>query len=206
VVAKNSLGKLVVKGLYIGDDLECFTKAANLSRDINIEIVDHPLKKVIVYLNPSEYKSTWLGNKSIYRTRMAMADGGELIILAPGLKEFGEDIEIDKLIRKYGYLVTSELLKLTDENDDLQTNLSAAAHLIHGSPENRFTVTYCPGHLTKEEIETVNFGYADLMEMQKKYDPTQLDHGYNTMPDGEEIFYISNPALGLWACKEKMMM
>ena len=203
VVGKDKNGSLVVRGLYIGDDMECFEKAAELSLIVNFEMLDKPLKKVVVYLDPSEFKSTWLGNKSIYRTRMALADGGELIVLAPGLKEFGEDKEIDRLIRKYGYLTTPEILELTSQNDDLQGNLSATAHLIHGSSENRFSITYCPGNLTQAEIESVNYKYADLTEMTKKYNPEVLKDGFNTMPDGEEIFYISNPALGLWAFKDK---
>ena len=203
VVGKNALGKLAVKGLFVGDDMECFEKASELSLKVNFEMLERLLKKVVVYLDPSEFKSTWLGNKSIYRTRMAIADGGELIVLAPGLCEFGEDKQIDQLIRKYGYLTTPEILCLTRENEDLQKNLSAAAHLIHGSSENRFTITYCPGHLLKEEIEGVNFSYADLDSMIKKYDPEILKDGVNIMPDNEEIFFISNPALGLWAYKER---
>jgi len=133
---------------------------------------------------------------------MAIADGGELIVLAPALKEFGEDEEIDRLIRKYGYQTTPEILEAVDENEDLKQNLSAAAHLIHGSTEGRFTVTYCPGKLSREEIEAVNYGYASLEEMQKSYDPAKLMDGMNVLPDGEEVFYISNPALGLWSWKE----
>lgn len=203
VVGKDDHGQLVVRGLYIGDDMECFEKAAELSLKVNFMMLDKPLKKVVVYLDPSEFKSTWLGNKSIYRTRMALDDGGELIVLAPGLKEFGEDKEIDRLIRKYGYLTTPEILELTDTNEDLKNNLSAAAHLIHGSSENRFSITYCPGNLSKKEIESVNYAYADLDEMVKKYNPEELKDGFNTMEDGEEIFYISNPALGLWAFKDR---
>lgn len=203
VVGRGADGKLKVKGLFIGDDEECFNLAAELSLKVNFEMLEKPLKKVVVYLDPGEFKSTWLGNKSIYRTRMAIDDDGELIVLAPGLKEFGEDREIDKLIRKYGYVTTPEVLEMVDENEDLRKNLSAAAHLIHGSSENRFNITYCPGHLSKEEIEKVNFHFADLESMLKKYDPKILRDGFNTMPDGEEIYYISNPALGLWACKER---
>ncbi|MHC4257420.1 MAG: nickel-dependent putative hexonate epimerase [Planctomycetota bacterium] len=191
-----------VRGLFIGDDVECFEQAAALSLKVNFQMLDEPLKKVVVYLEPHEFKSTWLGNKSIYRTRMAMADGGELIVLAPGLKAFGEDTEIDRLIRKYGYIGTDKVLELVKENKELQDSLSAAAHLIHGSPEGRFSVTYCPGHLTKEEIESVSFAYADLDKMMKKYDPEKLKEGLNTI-DGEEIFYISNPGMGLWAWQEK---
>lgn len=203
VVGKNEQNKLVMKGLYIGDDYECFKLAADLSLKVNFEMLDQPLKKVVVYLDADEFKSTWLGNKSVYRTRMAIADDGELIILAPGLKSFGEDIEIDRLIRKYGYKTTPEILKFVDENEELKNNLSAAAHLIHGSSENRFNITYCPGSVTKEEIESVNFTYADLNEMMKKYDPNVLKDGFNKTKDGEEIFYISNPALGLWSSKDR---
>ncbi|MEW6652327.1 MAG: lactate racemase domain-containing protein [Bacteroidota bacterium] len=203
VVGKDMFGKLAVKGLFVGDDYETFKLAADLSLKINFEMLAEPLKKVVVYLDPYEFKSTWLGNKSIYRTRMAIADDGELIVLAPGLKEFGEDKEIDRLIRKYGYVTTQEVLKAVEENDELKNNLSAAAHLIHGSSENRFKITYCPGNLTKEEIESVNFAYADLKKMKNMYNPQILKDGFNIMPNGEEIFYISNPALGLWAYKDR---
>lgn len=203
VVGKDMFGKLGVKGLFIGDDYETFKLASNLSLQVNFEMLDEPLKKIVVYLDPSEFKSTWLGNKSIYRTRMAIDDDGELIILAPGLKEFGEDKEIDRLIRKYGYRTTPEILKFVEENDELKNNLSAAAHLIHGSSENRFRITYCPGNLSKEEIESVNFGYGDLRKMMNKYNPELLKDGFNILPNGEEIFFISNPALGLWAYKDR---
>jgi hypothetical protein len=202
VVGRGEDGKLKTRGLFIGDDIECFNLAAELSLKVNFQMLDEELKKVVVYLDPSEFKSTWLGNKSIYRTRMAIADGGELIVLAPGLKEFGEDREIDRLIRKYGYLTTPEILENVDKNEDLKNNLSAAAHLIHGSSENRFWITYCPGSLTREEIEGVNFNFGRLDQMIRKYDPKKLKEGYN-MVDGEKIYYISNPAIGLWSYRER---
>lgn len=203
VVGRNSDGNLVTRGIFIGDDEEVFELAADLSIKVNFEMVPEPLKKVVVYLDPTEFKSTWLGNKSIYRTRMAMADGAELIVLAPALKEFGEDKTIDKIIRKYGYCGTPKTLEYVESNEDMKNNLGAAAHLIHGSSEGRFSVTYCPGHLTKEEIESVHFKYADLKEMMSRYNPEKLKDGVNIMPDGEEIFYISNPAVGLWAHKDR---
>ncbi len=199
VVGRGDDGTLKVRGLYIGDDVECFEKAAALSLKVNFEMLDAPLRKVVVYLDPAEFKSTWLGNKSIYRTRMALADGGELIVLAPGLKEFGEDPEIDRLIRKYGYVGTPAVMAALETHDELGQNLSAAAHLIHGSSEGRFSITYCPGQLSREEIEGVNFQYADLAAMMARYDPDVLKEGVNVMNDGEEVFYISNPAIGLWA-------
>ncbi|MGD0342515.1 MAG: lactate racemase domain-containing protein [Bacteroidales bacterium] len=204
VIGYDKSGKLVIRGLYIGDDVEVFRMAADLSIKVNFTILDKPLKKCVVYLDPSEFRSTWVGNKSIYRTRMAMADNGELIVLAPGLKEFGEDKEIDKLIRKYGYRGTPATLAALKANQDLRDNLGAAAHFMHGSTEGRFSVTYCPGYLTRKEIESVNFRYADLNEMLVKYNPKKLKDGFNKLPDGEEFYYISNPAVGLWSSKERL--
>lgn len=203
VIGKDENNQLVIKGLFIGDDYECFKLAVDLSLKVNFIMLDKPLNKVVVYLDPLEFKSTWLGNKSIYRTRMAIADDGELIVLAPGLSTFGEDKEIDLLIRKYGYKTTPEILEFVKKYDDLKNNLAAAAHLIHGSSENRFKITYCPGNLTKEEIESVNFNFGNLNEITNKYNPEELVDGFNRMPDGEEIFFISNPALGLWAFKNR---
>jgi nickel-dependent lactate racemase len=202
VVGRGEDDRLVVRGLYVSDDSSGFEKASELSLEVNFEMLAKPLTKVVVYLDPAEFKSTWLGNKAIYRTRMAMADGGELIILAPGLREFGEDQEIDRLIRKYGYRGTPATLAVTKANPELQNNLSAAAHLIHGSSEGRFGITYCPGHLTRQEIESVNFKYADLTTMMHRYNQLQLKDGWNNV-GGEKIFYVSNPALGLWACRSR---
>jgi nickel-dependent lactate racemase len=198
VVGLASEGRLAVRGLYIGDDAECFHLASDLSLKVNFEMLDAPIKKAVVYLEPDEFQSTWLGNKAVYRTRMALADGAELIVLAPGVKEFGEDPTIDRLIRKYGYRGTAATLAAVEQNADLAADLSAAAHLIHASSEGRFNITWCPGHLTREEIEGVDFNYADLATMMARYNPEKLQYGYNTI-NGEEVFFIANPGLGLWA-------
>ena len=207
VVGLNENGSLQTYGLFIGDDFEVFNRAAALSLQVNFQMVEKPLNKIVVWLDPSEFKSTWLGNKSVYRTRMAIADGGELIVIAPALKEFGEDKEIDRLIRKYGYFGTPATLKATNENKELQDNLGAAAHLIHGSSEGRFSITYCPGkapgNLTKTEIESVGFNWDDIDAVKERYHFSSLKEGFNILPNGEEIFYISNPALGLWAFKDR---
>ena len=203
VVGRGANNTLAVRGLFIGDDVEFFTLASELSLAVNFEMLDEPIKKAVVYLDPSEFHSTWLGNKAIYRTRMALADGAELIILAPGVKEFGEDKTIDALIRKYGYFGTPATLKAVEANPDLANDLSAAAHLIHGSSEGRFKITWCPGHLTKKEIESAGFEYGDLATMLKCYDPAKLSHGQNKV-DGEEIFFIANPGLGLWAHRSRL--
>jgi nickel-dependent lactate racemase len=202
VVSLNEHGELALRGLFAGDDAECFYSASELSLQVNFELLDQPIRKAVVWLDPDEYKSTWLGNKSIYRTRMALADGAELIVLAPGVREFGEDPAIDTLIRKYGYRGTPETLRLVQGNEDLASSLGAAAHLIHGSSEGRFTITYCPGRLTRAEIESAGFHYAPLDGMLARYNPATLRDGMNEV-DGENVFFVSNPALGLWATRSR---
>ncbi|HLI76385.1 MAG TPA: hypothetical protein VKV02_05510, partial [Acidobacteriaceae bacterium] len=203
VVAKNDEGELVVRGLYISDDDQAFECAAALSLQCNFQRLDREIHKAVVFLDPGEFRSTWLGNKSVYRTRMALADDAELIVLAPGVHEFGEDAAIDALIRRYGYCGTPATLAAVKGDPELAANLSAAAHLIHGSSEGRFRIRYCPGHLTREEIESVHYEYGELPEYLARYDPGTLRDGWNRV-DGEEIFFISNPGLGLWAYEGRL--
>ena len=180
-VTTNEGDKTNIHGLFIGDKREVFEQAVALSREINLTYVKEPFKKAVVYLDPREFKSTWLGNKAIYRTRMAMADEGELIILAPGVKKFGEDAAVDALIRKYGYVGREKVLELVDRNEDLKENLSVAAHLIHGSSDGRFKVTYCTKLLTEEEVRGVSFGYMPYDEAAEIYNPAELTDGYHTI-------------------------
>lgn len=195
-------GRLVTRGLFAGDDRECFAAGAELCRAVNLDVLDRAPSKVVVYLDPHEFKSTWLGNKAVYRTRMAIADGGELIILAPGVKQFGEDTAIDALIRKFGYRGTPATLAAVLEHPDLAANLSAAAHLIHGSSEGRFRITYCPGRMTRPEIEGAGYGFGELSAMLDLYPPDRLRPGWNRVGE-EEIFFVPNPALGLWGTAER---
>ncbi|MGI6337120.1 MAG: lactate racemase domain-containing protein [Eubacteriales bacterium] len=195
-------GHIRVHGLFIGREREKFEAAVALAQKKNLIFPEKPFKKVVVMLDAGEFKSTWLGNKAVYRTRMAIADGGELIVLAPGVDKFGEDPENDLLIRKYGYVGRENVLKLVEENADLRENLSVAAHLIHGSSDGRFSITYCTKLLTEDEVRGVAFDYIPFDEAAAKYDPAKLRDGWNTV-DGEEIYYIPNPALGLWADRSK---
>lgn len=197
-VTTNNGDDTVMHGLFIGRERELFEKAVGLSQKVNFTHLERPIKKAVVYLDPREFKSTWLGNKAIYRTRMAIEDGGEILILAPGAARFGEDMENDRLIRKYGFVGREKILRLAAENEDLKANLSVAAHLIHGSADGRFSVTYAVEAMSPEEIISVGFKGIPLSDVIGRYDPNVLKDGYNLMPDGEEIYYVSNPALGLW--------
>ena len=198
-------GKIRTHGLFCGAERDALEAAVALAQQKNIDFVEHGIKKCVVYLDPKEFRSTWLGNKAVYRTRMAIADGGELLILASGVERFGEDKAVDQLIRKYGYCGRQKVLELFNvpENEDLRANMGAAAHLIHGSSDGRFHITYAVKNIARAEIEGVHFASADYDVQAKRYDPSKLAYGYNTLPDGEEVYFIPNPALGLWINREK---
>ncbi|CAM3700927.1 lactate racemase domain-containing protein [Occultella aeris] len=197
-------GTLAHSGVFVGDDVETYFAAARSSLGQNITQFDEPVDKIVAVMQEDEFRATWVANKAVYRTRMAMADGGELVVIAPGVERFGEQPEVDALIRKYGYLSKSEVLELYKTEADMQDIPHGTAHLVHGSSEGRFTITYAPGHLTKEDIESVGYGYLDLSEALARYDPAVMQDGWNTMPDGERVFYISTPSAGLWATREKL--
>jgi nickel-dependent lactate racemase len=204
VLARNVNDQLVHTGVHVGDDLETYLEAARQSREENITLFDEPIEKIVCVMQGDEFFSTWVANKSVYRTRMALADGGELIVIAPGLKRFGEQPEVDAFIRKYGYVGTERVMDQYRRNADMQDLAHATAHLMHGSSEGRFQITYAPGHMTRDEIEGVNFQYADINETIARYRPDQCRQGWNTTADGERFYFIPTPSAGLWATRAKL--
>lgn len=204
VMDYDDTANLVHTGVYVGDDLETYLEAARSSREQNITVFEEPVPKIVAVMQADEFRATWVANKAVYRTRMAIADGGELVVIAPGVERFGEQPEVDALIRKYGYLSQAEVLELYANEADMQDIPHGTAHLVHGSAEGRFTITYAPGSLTREEVESVGYDYLDPAEAQRRYDPAAMTDGWNTLPDGEKVFYISTPSAGLWATREKL--
>ncbi|MGI6202445.1 MAG: lactate racemase domain-containing protein [Eubacteriales bacterium] len=195
---RGSFDGVSLEGLFIGRGRDLFVQAAELSQKLNFIRTGRPPKTVVCRLDELEFHSTWLGNKAVYRTRLAIADGGKLIVLAPGVRRFGEDNECDRIIRKYGYTGRERILALSKSEPDLRENLSAAAHLIHGSSDGRFEIAYAAPLLSREEVEGVGYTWLDFDETINKYNPETLQEGWNTI-NGEEIYYIDNPALGLWS-------
>ena len=204
VMKRSPDNRLVTCGVYVGDDLETYLMAARASKKENITVVEEPIPKIVAVMQGDEFHSTWVANKAVYRTRMAMADGGDLLIIAPGLRRFGEQPSVDALIRKYGYRGTANTLRRYRENADLQQLAHATAHLLHGSSEGRFSISYAPGHLSKQEIEQVGYDYTPLEEALRRYPPGHMKEGWNAMPDGERAFFIGTPSSGLWATRQRL--
>jgi carbohydrate kinase (thermoresistant glucokinase family) len=209
-VTEDTPAGVVQRGLFVGrggsgdSGGAAFRAAARLSLRCNVELLPAPESRIACWLDANEFRSTWLGNKAVYRTRMALADGGELVVLAPGVLRFGEDDAIDMLIRRHGYHGTPATLDTVHRDPELAGNLGTAAHLIHSSSEGRFRITYCTdpadGGLTREEVEGVGYGWRPLAEELERLG---VDGATPTGPrrdrDGEPFAFIANPALVLWA-------
>ena len=202
VKTRNNQGELQTTGLYVGDDVDTYVKAARYARRHTVYMYEKPIKKVVCMMDAKEFKSTWVANKAIYRTRKAIEDGGELVIIAPGVERFGEQPDVDEMIRKYGYKGTPNTLEAYHQDETLHDLAHAAAHLIHGSSEGHFEITYAPGNLSKTEVNGVGYQYMGLKDALNTYHPEKLSEGFNTV-NGEEIFFISSPSLGLWTSKNK---
>jgi nickel-dependent lactate racemase len=204
VMAADAAGHLAPCGLYVGNDLDTYLDAAQHARRENICVLDEPVPKIVCVMQGDEFFSTWVANKAVYRTRMALADGGELLIIAPGLKRFGEQPAVDALIRKYGYCGTPQAMEHYRHDPVLRDLAHAAAHLIHGSSEGRFKITYAQPNLSRAEIEGIHYGWADYTQTLARYPLQRMTPGWNTMADGERVYFIPTPAAGLWATKAKL--
>jgi carbohydrate kinase (thermoresistant glucokinase family) len=213
-VIQDTTDGIIPRGLYAGrggsaySGGAAFRNAADLAVACNVDVTEE-LSRVVCWLDPDEFRSTWLGNKAIYRTRMAIADGGELIVLAPGVRRFGESRGIDQLIRRHGYRGTEATLGAMQADPQLAANPGAAAHLIHGSSEGRFRIVYCTdpatGGLTREEVKGAGFEWRDLRrEMERLGVDESTANGVGRSSDGEVFQFVANPALGLWATAERL--
>ncbi len=188
----------VYKGVFISRERDAFEQAVALSQQVNITHVEKPVKKCVVWMDPHSYHSTWVGNKAIYRTQKMVEEDGEIIVIAPGVHTFGENDLADQAIRKYGYRPREEMLELYKTDPLLSSNMSLAGHLIRSVPSPKTKITYCTNKLTREEIEHANYCYMTVEEAMERYPCENWETGWKTLPNGEEIYFVRNAALGLW--------
>ena len=188
----------IYKGVFIGKERDAFEAAVALSREVNINHVERPVKKCVVWMDPHSYHSTWVTNKAIYRTQKMVAEDGEIIVIAPGVHTFGENDLADQAIRKYGYRPREEMLELYRNDPLLSSNMSLAGHLIRSVPSLNTKLTYCTDKLTREEVEHAGFCHLSVAEAMAAYPCEDWKTGWKTLPNGEEIYFVRNAALGLW--------
>lgn len=203
-VAGKQEEQTVVHGIFTGASRKVYEHAAALAEKRCITRVERRARKVVAYLEPEEFSTTWVGNKAIYRTRMLIEDGGELLVIAPGVKAFGENPEVDALIRRYGYKGTPYTMKLLKEGA-FPDSAMVPAHMIHSSSEGRFRITYAvdPENIPEADIIGAGYGYMDVKEALDRYPVETMEDGWQTMADGEEVYLVKTPALGLWKAEDR---
>ena len=195
-------GEDTYRGVYIGRDRQPFEAAVALSQQVNFTVLDRPVHTCVVWMDPESYHSTWVTNKAIYRTELAVEKGGEIIVIAPGVHTFGENDLADSIIRRYGYLSREEVLRLKETEPALAENLSMAGHLIHGTADG-IRITYCTDRLSREEVEGVHYGYMTVEEALKAFPCEEWKTGWHRAADGREIYFVRNAALGMWRAERK---
>ncbi len=176
-----------------------FASAAQVAVETNIFDLKAKFNEVIAYLEPKIYRSTWIGNKAIYRSRLLIADNATLRVVAPGVDRFGEDPSIDDTLRRYGYR-GYEAIRQMKVDGALDGNLAAAAHILHSSTFDRFKVEYVAPKLGREEMEAVGFlyGEGDAIsggQSQPSHDGEE-DVLYEVDDDGR--LHIYHPGVALW--------
>jgi nickel-dependent lactate racemase len=202
-----------VKGFFMGDDFETHAKAAALSEKLNVDYLDEAAEDVVVYLDPDEYKSFWLGNKAVYRTGMGIARGGRLHVLAPGVRSFSDSAEQgerERLIEEVGYKGLSHVRKCLESTPGLKDNLSVAAHCVHGSPlmddggDPLFEIIYYtnPNHMPRKRVENAGFKWGDYGQVEDVSLPdSQGFHDNFGIGRSKKVYFVPDPGMALLKVK-----
>lgn len=153
-----------VHGLFIGDPIEAWEKAADLSAKLNIIWVDQPFRTVLS-VAPAMYRDLWTAGKCMYKLEPVVADGGQVVIYAPHLGEIS--VTHGELIRTIGYHTRDYFLSQWDRFEE--TPLAILAHSSHvrgigtyrnGVERDRIEVILASGISERECLE-VNLEYQD---------------------------------------------
>ncbi len=179
-------------GLYIGEPVEAWSAAADLSAKLNIITVPNPFKRVLS-VPSTMYDDLWTAAKAMYKTEPVIADGGEVIIYAPQITEIS--YTHGKLIDQVGYHVRDYILKQWDRFSDVPGAILAHSTHVKGSGTYeagfevpRIRVTLATG-IPEGRCRRVNLGYADY----RMIDPKEWEHreaeGILVVPHAGEILY-----------------
>lgn len=188
---------LVVKGkdlagLYIGAPEEAWNAAADLSEKIHLIYKDRPFKKVLSCAPPM-YNDLWVGGKCTYKLEPVVAEGGELIIYAPHIKEVS--VSHGKEIRRIGYHVRDYFLKQMDKFKDVpggimahSTHVKGVGTFENGVEKPRMNVVLAT-QIPEKVCRSINLGYRDPNSINVDEWQDREDEGILYVPKAGEILY-----------------
>ncbi len=191
VAADNKL-----KGLFIGDCIEAWEKAADLSEKVHIVYKDKPYKTVLG-IAPEMYDDIWTAGKVMYKLEPIVADGGTLIIYAPHIDEIS--YTHGKVLDEIGYHTRDYFLKQWDKFKDYPRGVTAhSTHVkgigtyINGTEKPRVNVILATG-ISKQRCGKVNLGFADYKQINIADYENKEDEGILVVHHaGEMLHRLSN--------------
>lgn len=190
-------------GVFTGPPESAWDQASDLSRQLHIETKERPFRTVLSCA-PQMYDELWVGGKCMYKLEPVVADGGELIIYAPHIKEVS--VIHGQLIEEIGYHCRDYFLKQWNRFESYPWGI--LAHSTHvrgiGSYENgvencRIQVTLATG-ISAATCAKINLGYRDPASIRLEDYMNREEEGILYVPKaGEMLFQLKEPAP--WAAR-----
>ena len=181
-----------VEGLFFGAPEDAWRKAADLSAQVHVRYVERPYRQVLSVM-PAMYDEIWVGAKGMYKMEPVVADGGELIIYAPHIKEIS--VVHGAVIRQIGYHVRDYFVKQWDAFKHLpwgvlahSTHLRGIGTYADGVECPRIQVTLATG-ISREVCEQVNLGYRDPASIDPDEWAARNDPDLLVVPRAGEYLY-----------------
>lgn len=181
-------------GLYIGSYKEAWSAAADLSAQLNIVWVDKPFQRVLSMPAPM-YDELWTAGKAMYKTEPAIADGGEVIIYAPNLKEVS--LTHGTLIEQVGYHVLEYFTKQPERFKEIPGSIKAHSTHVKGTgtydPKTgieipRIKVTLATS-IPEAVCKRINQGFADYRTIQPQEWEGRESEGILVVHHAGEMLY-----------------
>lgn len=181
-----------LKGLFIGDCIQAWEKAADLSDKVHIVYKDESFK-TILGIAPKMYDDIWLAGKVMYKLEPVVADGGTLIIYAPHIAEIS--YTHGKIIDRIGYHTRDYFLKRMDKFADIPrgvlahcTHVKGIGTYIDGVEKPRVNVVLATG-ISRQRCEKVNLGYMNPDKIKLSDYENKEDEGILLVHHAGEMLY-----------------
>ncbi len=179
-------------GLYVGTPKEAWEAASQLSAQVHVRYLEHPVKRVLSIMPPL-YDDIWTAAKGMYKLEPVVAEGGEVVIYAPHIDEIS--YTHGRVLDEIGYHVRDYFLKQWDRFKDYPAGVLAHSTHLRGIGEYdviteterpRVSVTLATG-IPEERCRRLGLGYIDPESIDVA--AWAADEGTLVVPKAGEILY-----------------
>jgi len=185
-------------GLFYGSPETAWSQAAELSSRVHIKRVPRPFRQVLSCA-PAMYDELWVAGKCMYKLEPVVADGGELIIYAPHLKEISATH--GPLIEQVGYHVRDYFTRQWDRFKEVpwgvlahSTHVRGTGTFADGIERPRVQVTLATG-LSPDVCRRINLGYRDPASIDvESFAGCEAEGILLVRKAGEQLYRLENEA------------